>query len=168
MTKFFVCPIGGWPGVAEGIRIASMSRRNMRTQNEWKVEITGLAMLSPPTSFSTRSPISAAALLVNVIARMDSGITPFVLDQIGDAISDDARLPAAGAGQDQHRALGGFDGFTLLRIQLVEKRQCGSGSRIANLILQGFREARNYTPRFPTSNSRKVASALRSASSGGN
>ena len=37
----------------------------------------GLAMLSRPTSFSTRSPISAAALLVNVIARIDSGITPF-------------------------------------------------------------------------------------------
>ena len=49
----------------------------MRTQKEWKVEITGFAMLNPPTSFSTRSPISAAALLVKVIARMDSGIAPF-------------------------------------------------------------------------------------------
>ena len=58
------------------MRIASMSRRSIRTQNEWNVEITGLAMLSPPTSFSTRSPISAAALLVNVIARIESGITP--------------------------------------------------------------------------------------------
>src|SRR5438477_447885 len=76
MTKFFVCPIGGCPGVAEGIRMASMSRRSIRTQNEWKVEMTGLAMLSPPTSFSTRSPISAAALLVNVIAKIDSGMTP--------------------------------------------------------------------------------------------
>src|SRR2546430_5779212 len=64
--------MGGWPGTVEGMRRASMSRRRTRTQNEWKVEITGLAMLNPPTSFSTRSPISAAALLVKVIARMRS------------------------------------------------------------------------------------------------
>src|SRR5579872_5049639 len=76
MTKFFLWPMGGCPGTLDGMRIASMSRRSTRTQNEWKVEMTGLAMLNPPTSFSTRSPISAAALLVNVIARMDSGITP--------------------------------------------------------------------------------------------
>src|SRR5271154_3925827 len=38
--------------------------------------MTGLALLSPPTSFSTRSPISAAALVVKVIARIDCGITP--------------------------------------------------------------------------------------------
>ncbi len=76
MTKFFVSPIGGCPGTVEGIRKASISRRSTRTQNEWNVEITGLAMLSPPTSFSTRSAISDAALLVKVTARIDSGITP--------------------------------------------------------------------------------------------
>ena len=76
MTKFFVSPIGGCPGTADGIRSASMSRRRTRTQNEWNVEITGLAMLRPPTSFSTRSAISLAALLVKVTARIDSGITP--------------------------------------------------------------------------------------------
>ena len=38
-----------------------------------------------------------------------------VLDQMGDAVGDDARLAAARAGQDQHRAVGGFDGFALLR-----------------------------------------------------
>ncbi len=76
MTKFFVSPIGGCPGTAEGIRKASISRRSTRTQNEWNVEITGLAILSPPTSFSTRSAISAAALLVKVMARIASGITP--------------------------------------------------------------------------------------------
>ena len=69
--------MGGVPGTVDGIRRASMSRRSMRTQKEWNVEITGLAMLNPPTSFSTRSPISAAALLVKVMARMDSGIAPF-------------------------------------------------------------------------------------------
>jgi len=50
----------------------------MRTQNEWKVEITGFAMERPPTSFSTRSPISEAALLVNVMARIDSGMAPML------------------------------------------------------------------------------------------
>src|SRR5208282_2453986 len=76
MTKFFVSPIGGCPGTEEGIRRASISRRSTRTQNEWKVEITGLATLNPPTSFSTRSAISDEALLVKVTARIDSGITP--------------------------------------------------------------------------------------------
>ena len=76
MTKFLVWPMGGCPGTVEGIRSASMSRRSTRTQNEWKVEITGFATDSPPTIRSTRSTISAAALLVKVTARIDSGITP--------------------------------------------------------------------------------------------
>ena len=55
-----------------------MSRRSTRTQNEWKVEISGCRSKDPPTSFSTRSAISAAALLVKVTARMASGDTPTV------------------------------------------------------------------------------------------
>ena len=102
-----------------------MSRRRTRTQKEWKVEMTGLAIESPPTSLSTRSTISAAALLVKVIARMDSGITPRCLDEMGDAIGDDARLAAAGAGQNEHRAVGGFDGLTLLRVELERKDKVG-------------------------------------------
>ena len=35
-----------------------------------------LAIDIPPVSLATRSPISAAALLVKVTARIDSGITP--------------------------------------------------------------------------------------------
>ena len=123
-------PDGRLAGYAEGIRSASMSRRSTRTQNEWNVEITGLAIESPPTSLSTRSTISAAALLVKVTARMDSGITPMILDQMGDAVGDDARLAAARAGQDQHRPVSGFDGFALLRIELIEERQNGSGSEV--------------------------------------
>ena len=76
MTKLLVSPIGGWPGTAEGMCSSSISRRNTRTQKEWKVEISGLAIERPPTSLSTRSTISCAALLVKVMARMDSGITP--------------------------------------------------------------------------------------------
>jgi hypothetical protein len=53
-----------------------MSRRNNRTQNEWKVEINGLATVRAPTSDSTRLAISLAALLVNVAARIESGATP--------------------------------------------------------------------------------------------
>jgi len=44
----------------------------MRTQAEWNVE-THMMRARPPTSSSTRSFISAAALLVKVIARMLPG-----------------------------------------------------------------------------------------------
>jgi len=46
-----------------------------------------------------------------------------MLDQVGDAEGDDASLPAAGAGEDQQWAVSSFDGFALLRVELVEKRQ---------------------------------------------
>ena len=44
----------------------------MRTQAEWKVE-THMIRARLPTSSSTRSFISAAALLVKVIARIEPG-----------------------------------------------------------------------------------------------
>ena len=44
----------------------------MRAQAEWKV-ITHIARLARPTRCSTRSRISFAALLVNVIARISPG-----------------------------------------------------------------------------------------------
>src|SRR5689334_6244562 len=44
----------------------------MRTHAEWKV-LTHMILARPPTSSETRSRISAAALLVNVIARMEPG-----------------------------------------------------------------------------------------------
>src|SRR5512138_3413158 len=48
----------------------------MRTQAEWNVD-THIALTTGPTSWATRSRISAAALLVNVIARMLDGATPW-------------------------------------------------------------------------------------------
>jgi hypothetical protein len=48
----------------------------MRTQKLWKVESSGLASELEPSSRSTRSDISVAALLVKVTARMESGLTP--------------------------------------------------------------------------------------------
>ena len=51
------------------------SRRRIRTQVEWKVE-THMTLARLPTSAATRSRISAAALLVNVIASTAPGATP--------------------------------------------------------------------------------------------
>ena len=62
------------------------------------------------------------------------------LDEPSHAVHEHARLAAARAGEDQHRALCSFDGLALLRVELIEKRQCGSGSGIAQSILQGKRE----------------------------
>ncbi len=38
------------------------------------------------------------------------------LDQVGDAVGDDARLARAGAGEDEQGAIYGFNGGSLLRI----------------------------------------------------
>ena len=70
----------------------------------------------------TRSPISPAALLVKVTARMESGATFFSLDQPGDAVGDDAGFARSGAGQDEQRAFGGFNGGALFGIQIGEER----------------------------------------------
>ena len=47
----------------------------MRTQAEWKV-LTHIFFATGPTRRATRSRISSAALLVNVMARMRIGSTP--------------------------------------------------------------------------------------------
>ena len=87
-------------------------------------------MERPPTSLSTRSTISCAALLVKVMARMDFRHHAQIFDQIRDAIGDDPRLAAARAGENEHRAVRGLNGGALLRIELVEKRQMWNGSRV--------------------------------------
>ena len=55
------------------------------------------------------------------------GRDAFFLDQPGDAAGDDAGLARAGAGQDEQRALGGFDGGALFGIQIGEERLQGVG-----------------------------------------
>ena len=50
-----------------------MCRRRMRTQSEWKVEISGCLGSFFPRIAAERSFISSAALLVKVTARMRSG-----------------------------------------------------------------------------------------------
>ncbi len=49
-------------------------------------------------------------------ARVDS----LVGNEVGDAVGDDARLAAAGPGQDEERSLRDFDRFSLSRIQPAE------------------------------------------------
>ena len=51
------------------------SARRMRTQAEWNV-MTHMARARLPTTAATRSRISAAALLVKVMARTSPGCTP--------------------------------------------------------------------------------------------
>ena len=93
-----------------------MSRRSTRTQNEWNVEITGLAMDSPPTSVDALDHLGRS--FVGERHREDRfGHHAHVLDQVSNPVGDDTCLPAARAGEDQHRAVGGFDGFALLRVE---------------------------------------------------
>ena len=51
----------------------------MRTQSEWNVEISGFSLRCLPSKAAARSCISAAALLVNVTARMRLGGVPCLI-----------------------------------------------------------------------------------------
>ena len=112
-----------------------MSRRRIRTQSEWKVEISGLASDEWPSRRSTRSAISAGGLVGKCDGENRIGRDPFFLDQPGDAAGDDARLARAGAGQDQQRPFGGFNGGALFGIQIFDERRQG-GSRREGFLLQ--------------------------------
>ncbi len=46
---------------------------------------------------------------------------PGALDEVRDAVGDDARFAAAGSGQDQHRPFDGLNRLALLWVQFVEK-----------------------------------------------
>ena len=92
----------------------------MRAQAAWKV-ITHIARVARPTSSSTRSRISDAALLVNVIARISEGLRLAGPEQVGDPVGEHAGLARAGAGEDQQRALAVGDGVPLRRVQALEE-----------------------------------------------
>ena len=89
-----------------------VERRNLRRPFESVIS---------SSSEATRERISPAALLVNVTARTADGGHVLRADQVRDPMRDDARLAAARAGENQHRAFGGFDRFTLLGIEAREK-----------------------------------------------
>ena len=63
-------------GLTDEIRAAAAlvcgAARSIRAQAAWKV-ISHIARVRAPTSSSTRSRISCAALFVNVIARISPG-----------------------------------------------------------------------------------------------
>ena len=94
----------------------------MRTQAEWNV-LTHIFRATGPTSATTRSRISSAALLVNVMARIRIGIDAVLADQVGDAVGEDAGLAGAGAGDDQQGALGVDHRIELVGVQPRQSRR---------------------------------------------
>jgi hypothetical protein len=65
------------------------------------------------------------------------GRDALVLDQVRDAMDDDARLAGAGPGDDEQRAARGLDGFALGRVEAFEHAQgasvasAGGAARVA-------------------------------------
>ena len=99
-----------------------MSRRNMRTQSEWKVQISGLA-----SEEWSEQPVNALAHLAGgLVGEGDGqngvGRDAFFADEPGDAAGDDAGFARAGSGQDEQGAFSGLDGGALFGIQIVDER----------------------------------------------
>jgi hypothetical protein len=126
---------------------ASMSRRSMRTQSEWKVQSSGLASEEWSSSRSTRSPISLGGLVGEGDGQDGVRRDAFFADQPGNAAGDDAGLARSGPGQNQQRAFGGLDGGALFGIQVGELRLQGA-------TVQAGRVLRSSVP-APTCNARE-------------
>jgi len=65
-----------------------------------------------------------AHLVGGLIGKGDgqNGIAGYALiDQVGDAVGDDASFAGSGASQDKYGTFGCEDSFTLLRIQIIKK-----------------------------------------------
>ena len=77
----------------------------MRTQAEWNV-LTHMTRARRPTSCSTRSFISAAALLVNVIARIEPGWALRSSMSHAMRLVEDPGLARPRPGDDQQRVPG--------------------------------------------------------------
>ena len=115
---------------SSGSRAARPRARSIRPQAAWKVRIQ-IARACRPSICSRRSRISPAALFVNVIARISFGLHAVRADQVGDAVREHARLPGAGAGDDEQRAVDVQDGLALGRIEVGEEVLVGrDGSRV--------------------------------------
>ena len=106
------------------------SRRRMRTQALWKVA-THMLRATGPTSSPTRSLISAAALLVKVMARISPGLAG--AQQVRDPSGEHTSLARAGARDDQQGAAAMLDRLALGRVQplgqLCNPRHGGAGGR---------------------------------------
>ena len=117
----------------------SISLRRIRTQAEWKVE-THMIRARRPTSASTRSFISAAALLVKVIARIEPGCALALGDQPGDAAGQHPGLAGAGAGDDEQRRALVDDRRALGLVEPVEQVVARRLARTLGLGLVGAAE----------------------------
>ena len=83
--------------------------------------MTHIARVRRPSSSSTRSRISCAALFVNVIARISFARAIPVCLEVRDPVREHARLARAGAREDQQRALAVRDGVALGRVETGEE-----------------------------------------------
>ncbi len=106
---------------------ASMSRRRMRTQSEWKVAISGLASEEWPRSLFDALAHLAGGLVGEGDGEDGVGRDAFLANEPGDAAGDDAGLAGACAGEDEQRPLGGFNGGALFGIQIGDERLHGAG-----------------------------------------
>ncbi len=77
--------------------------------------------IAPPLMALTRSRISRAALLVKVTPRIWLGQARRRGDQMGEAGGQRGGLAGAGAGQHQHRALGGQHRLALRRVEAAAR-----------------------------------------------
>ena len=84
--------------------------------------MTHIARVECPSSTSTRSRISWAALLVKVMARISLAPGLPGADQEGDAMGEDAGLARARAGEDQQRPLAVDDRLALGLVEAGQQR----------------------------------------------
>ena len=83
--------------------------------------MTHMPRVECPSSSSTRSRISCAALLVKVMASSSPARARPGLHEPGDAVGEHARLARAGAGQDEQRAFAVGHGGALGRVEALQQ-----------------------------------------------
>ena len=112
----------------------------MRTPSAWKVQIN-TSFASRPIRLLARSRISAAALLVKVMAAMRLASRPAWISR-ADLVRDHARLARAGAGQHQAGPVHVVDSFLLGEIQAGGHREGRSGEGTAEGSGESYRRGR--------------------------
>ena len=102
-----------------GTPIASPSMRRMRAQTAWKVP-----SVMPRADAAEQRLDAVAQLARRLVGEGDghdaAGRHALLADQVGDAVGDDARLAAAGPGEDQQRPFGVDDGVVLGGVEAFE------------------------------------------------
>ena len=109
----------------------------------WNVD-THMPRQRGPTRPARRSRISAAALFVNVMARISQGATPVVLDEVGNAVREHARLARAGAGEYEQRPVDGDDRLALRPVQGFDVDW-----HVSSLLTDGGEIKLPYSTAFP-------------------